>query len=126
LRGFKPNAADSYSLDEKLTLVPGTQEFQFRARTPGKEETRLLTLEYQPPLPELTLADPGERVAGRDSADVDLVAVLTAPDHPHPFRVTVRANATNLLNRTYFAAVNPSQALPGAPRSVISALRFEF
>jgi iron complex outermembrane receptor protein len=41
-------------------------------------------------------------------------------------RLTAQINANNLLDRRYFAAVNPSQAMPGAPFSVIPSLRLEF
>ena len=41
-------------------------------------------------------------------------------------RLTAQINATNLLDKRYFAAVNPSQAMPGAPFSVIPSLRLEF
>lgn len=41
-------------------------------------------------------------------------------------RITAQVNVTNLLNKSYFATVNPSQALPGAPFSIMPALRVQF
>jgi len=41
-------------------------------------------------------------------------------------RVTLQVNANNLLNKGYFVAVTPSQALPGAPFSLMPALKVQF
>lgn len=41
-------------------------------------------------------------------------------------RMRAQLNVNNALDRRYFAAVNPSQALPGAPLSVIGSIRAEF
>jgi iron complex outermembrane receptor protein len=46
----------------------------------------------------------------------------------HWERATLSAQLSinNLLNHTYFSAVNPSQAMPGAPITVMPAIRVEF
>ena len=41
-------------------------------------------------------------------------------------RIGAQVNINNLLNRTYFTTVNPSQAMPGAPFSIFPALQITF
>lgn len=41
-------------------------------------------------------------------------------------RLNAQLNINNLFDKTYFTSVNPSQAMPGAPFSVMPALRLEF
>jgi iron complex outermembrane receptor protein len=41
-------------------------------------------------------------------------------------RLNVQLNINNLFDKTYFTSVNPSQATPGAPITVMPALRVEF
>ncbi|HXJ87552.1 MAG TPA: TonB-dependent receptor [Candidatus Binatia bacterium] len=41
-------------------------------------------------------------------------------------RIGAQVNINNLLDRTYFTTVNPSQAMPGAPFSIIPALQITF
>lgn len=41
-------------------------------------------------------------------------------------RLNTQLNINNLFDKTYFMTVNPSQAMPGAPFSVMPALRVEF
>lgn len=40
--------------------------------------------------------------------------------------ISTQVNINNLFNKRYFSNVNPSQAMPGAPFSPLSALRIEF
>jgi iron complex outermembrane receptor protein len=42
------------------------------------------------------------------------------------FRLVGQLNFNNLLNKTYFANINPSQALAGVPFTVVSSMRMEF
>jgi len=42
------------------------------------------------------------------------------------FRFNAQLNINNLLDKTYFVSVNPSQAMPGSPIAVMPALRVEF
>ena len=46
----------------------------------------------------------------------------------HWERTTLSAqlNINNLLNHRYFSAVNPSQAMPGAPMIMLPAIRVDF
>jgi iron complex outermembrane receptor protein len=46
--------------------------------------------------------------------------------HFEKFRLVGQLNFNNLLNKTYFANINPSQALAGAPFTVVSSMRVEF
>ncbi|MFN8009367.1 MAG: TonB-dependent receptor [Terriglobia bacterium] len=46
--------------------------------------------------------------------------------HLETFKVSAQLNIYNLFNRTYFTSVNPSQAFPGAPITVLPSLRLEF
>ena len=41
-------------------------------------------------------------------------------------RLNCQLNINNLLDKTYFFTVNPSQAMPGAPITVLPAIRVEF
>eukprot|EP01037_Dinobryon_pediforme_P014583 gene14583-14707_t len=41
-------------------------------------------------------------------------------------KLRAQLNVNNLLDRRYFATVNPSQAMPGAPISAIASLRLQF
>jgi len=41
-------------------------------------------------------------------------------------RLNLQLNINNLFDKTYFFTVNPSQALPGAPITVLPAVRVEF
>ena len=41
-------------------------------------------------------------------------------------KLTGQLNINNLFDKTYFTSVNPSQAMPGAPITVVPALRVEF
>ena len=41
-------------------------------------------------------------------------------------RLVAQLNINNLFDKKYFVSVNPSQALPGAPITVLPLLRLEF
>lgn len=63
-----------------------------------------------------------DRIAG-----FGIVNLMTAYTHQvKKAHLTAQVNITNLLNKSYFATVNPSQALPGAPFSIMPALRLQF
>jgi iron complex outermembrane receptor protein len=56
-----------------------------------------------------------------------IVNLMTGYEHAlGRTRFGAQVNINNLLNRTYFTAVNPSQAMPGAPFSIIPALQITF
>ena len=49
--------------------------------------------------------------------------------YEHAFRkvrISAQVNINNLFNRRYFAAVNPNQAMPGAPFTILPALQIKF
>jgi WD40 repeat protein len=74
-----------FSTDE-IKLQPGLQTISVRRKTLGGPViTTTIELDYRPPLPELTIEHPQPQetfIAGRDSAQVDIVARLRglAPD----------------------------------------------
>jgi outer membrane receptor protein involved in Fe transport len=41
-------------------------------------------------------------------------------------RLVTQLNINNLFDKRYFVSVNPSQATPGAPITVVPLLRLEF
>lgn len=41
-------------------------------------------------------------------------------------KLTAQLNLNNLLDRTYYSSVNPSQAMPGEPFNVLGSLKLEF
>jgi len=56
-----------------------------------------------------------------------IVNLMTGYEHPvGRTRIGAQININNLLDRTYFTTVNPSQAMPGAPFSIIPALQITF
>jgi iron complex outermembrane receptor protein len=56
-----------------------------------------------------------------------IVNLMTGYEHAlGRTRFGAQVNINNLLNRTYFTAVNPSQAMPGAPFSILPALQITF
>jgi iron complex outermembrane recepter protein len=57
-------------------------------------------------------------------ANVNAMAAYTW--HWERASLSAQLNISNLLDGTYFSAVNPSQAMPGAPISVIPAIRLDF
>jgi WD40 repeat protein len=79
-------------------LQPGRDySFVLTAKTPRSDEGKAaVVIQYQPPLPELTVSAPldgQELVEGPERAgppDVEVKGVLNLPEHFHPFKVVMR------------------------------------
>ncbi len=96
LDGFKAGQDRAFAIKQKLNLKPGAQHFRFAARSANSDPTEVaLTVEYQPPLPGLSILEPKSDFKlydDRDKPTVKLVAELTPPAHPQPFEAVLTVN----------------------------------
>src|SRR5262249_3552923 len=81
-------------LDETVDLRPGPQQFHVRAKTETSDEVEsVLSVYYQPPVPELrafTAPTEGKGFTGeKEAVDGEVAALLGVPDQlqPHTARV---------------------------------------
>lgn len=96
LAKFEADKAKDHTIAQELTLVPGTQQFRFVAKTGKSEETEAkLNVVFRPPLPQVVLTAPQTGLIvyeGKDPANVEVRYQLVDFKPEHPFETTVLVN----------------------------------